>query len=590
MRWLAIPFAFLQFALFTPSAGGPLPFPRWPVAFGVAAVLLATNLVSMRMTRGNDAEALRRWGVVATALDTTCVVVVMVLFGFDEDTRMWPLATFPIIEGAMREQFRGSMGTWVYAAGAYTIEQVLRLPTREDPAAWIGAIPWGVGILLFVAMGVGILASRLDVAMRRLVDETDRLRSLASLGANITAERRTSGVFDGIIAAGMQLMGVDAGFVLELRAGDKWVRRSSLGPDADDGTELVSEQLSELAGTLEGPTAVDPHGVLLDVCRSVDQEARQVIVMPIRRGIALIGLVGLVSRDAERILLSEEYDTLRLLGTQATVAIENAHLAETEERTIRELRELDEIKDDFLGILTHELRTPMTAIAGFADILERHGDSLPPEKRAEFLRTIKRNTTHLTTLMDEVLDATKSERTELQYSLVPVQISDTIIAVAEQTVLASDDHRLDLQIEPDLPLALADRLRVRQVAANLLSNAVKYSPDGGAVTVSVGRSGDTIEVSISDEGLGIPEASRDRLFEKFSRLHSDAGIRGTGLGLYLTKQLVEAMGGEITVESVEGEGTTFRFCLPIADDTPSGALPEMELPEPAPPRHPARSG
>jgi len=231
-------------------------------------------------------------------------------------------------------------------------------------------------------------------------------------------------------------------------------------------------------------------------------------------------------------------------------------------------RLVEQVKSDFVSTVSHELRTPLTSIYGFAETLLRQDVMFGEEERQTFLRYIASETQRLTTIVDTLINVARLDTGDLQVNLAEMDVRDVVGQVIE-TVAAADvnGHRFVLEL-PDDPLAAqADPEKLRQVCAILVDNALRYSPEGGAVTVGATRRQDTVEVSVADEGIGIPQADQDQIFRKFYR-GADADVRagagGTGLGLFIARGLVTAMGGRIWVSSREGEGSRFAFELPAA--------------------------
>ena len=231
-------------------------------------------------------------------------------------------------------------------------------------------------------------------------------------------------------------------------------------------------------------------------------------------------------------------------------------------------RLVEQVKTDFVSTVSHELRTPLTSIYGFAETLLRQDVMFGEEERETFLRYIASESQRLTSIVDTLLNVARLDTGDLQVNLAETDVRDVVGQVLD-TVSATEvnGHRFVVDL-PDEPLAAtADPEKLRQVCSILVDNALRYSPDGGTVTVGAARRQDTVEVSVADEGIGIPQSDQEQIFRKFYR-GSDAELRagagGTGLGLFIARGLVTAMGGRIWVSSREGEGSRFAFELPAA--------------------------
>jgi PAS domain S-box-containing protein len=229
-------------------------------------------------------------------------------------------------------------------------------------------------------------------------------------------------------------------------------------------------------------------------------------------------------------------------------------------------RQLDQLKSDFVATVSHELRTPLTSIYGFAETLLRSDVSFPDEDRRTFLGYIASESERLTRLVDGLLSVTRLEAGGVELDLADVDVSEVLREIViRQSERARDTHQVDLNVPAEPLVAAADRDKLRQIVLNLVDNAIKYSPSGGTVTVTGRRQLDTVEIRVRDEGIGISAADQRNLFRKFFRADArmTRGIRGIGLGLYLTRGFVTAMGGRIRVESEAGTGSTFIVELPL---------------------------
>lgn len=240
-----------------------------------------------------------------------------------------------------------------------------------------------------------------------------------------------------------------------------------------------------------------------------------------------------------------------------------ARLAEQNEQ----LLELDRMKDEFVALVSHELRTPLTSILGYLELAREEGE-LSDDVR-HFLDVAERNSHRLLRLVSDLLFIAQVQSGKLNLDICPVDLSRLVRECVETALPRAAEKEIELTVEADGTCPLrGDPTRLGQVLDNLVSNAVKFTPDGGTIRVRLCRNGSGAVIEVEDSGLGIPEAELGRLFERFYRTSTvtHLAIQGTGLGLPITKAIVEAHGGAIEVESEEGAGTTFRVALPSGEE------------------------
>lgn len=243
-------------------------------------------------------------------------------------------------------------------------------------------------------------------------------------------------------------------------------------------------------------------------------------------------------------------------------------------RDVTEERALETLRSDFVSTASHELRTPMTSISGAARTLLRHGEQLPPQRHRDFLEMIVAESDRLARIVDQILVASRIEAGKVDVSFE--RCDATGIA---RSVVESAKHRAPpgIELHLDAPDALevdCDPDRLRQVLGNILDNAIKYSPDGGDVRIELHGEEDTVRFVVQDEGMGFEPAAAEAIFERFHRLdpQQTRGIGGTGLGLYIARELVRRMGGRIWAESERGRGAAFSFELPrVREQLPASA-------------------
>jgi signal transduction histidine kinase/DNA-binding response OmpR family regulator len=237
-------------------------------------------------------------------------------------------------------------------------------------------------------------------------------------------------------------------------------------------------------------------------------------------------------------------------------------------RDVTQERELDRMKTEFVSQVSHELRTPLTAIKGFTELVLDGDAGDINEEQTEYLGIVKSNVDRLMALINDLLDIARIESGRVQLKIAPVDLDELVKLVGQsmRPLVQGKDQTLRTEIEPNLPVVMADRDRVVQVLTNLVSNAHKYTPAGGSILVRAHTVDGMVKIEVQDNGMGIPAEDVPRLFSRFFRVDSSLTreIGGTGLGLSIVKSIVELHGGAVTVDSVQGEGSTFDFTLPLA--------------------------
>jgi signal transduction histidine kinase len=284
--------------------------------------------------------------------------------------------------------------------------------------------------------------------------------------------------------------------------------------------------------------------------------------VPIKRDGAIRGLLTLKSQAANA-LNDEDIEFMERLADRAGVAIKNAQL-------YQDIQTANKAKSDFISVVTHELRLPMTSIRGYTDLIASGMVGPLTEQQEQFLGVVKRNLDRMNILIRDLEDINRIESGRMPFNLTLVDLHEVVTDVAESMseATAAKEQSVTVVFGDDFPPVYADPTRLSQVMTNLLSNAHKYSPDGGEIVIEVKGNGRVATVSVIDNGIGISAENQAKLFTQFFRAE-DPEVRqqlGWGLGLSIVKKMVEAQGGEISFESELGKGSTFTFTVPFAPE------------------------
>jgi signal transduction histidine kinase len=241
--------------------------------------------------------------------------------------------------------------------------------------------------------------------------------------------------------------------------------------------------------------------------------------------------------------------------SQASVALDNAKLYE-------EIQVLNSKKDEFIGLASHELKTPMTSLNGYLQIIDR---SLPADdKNKLFIQKALSQINKLSGLISDLLDVSKIEAGKLPFTYAAFNLPQLIEEVVDLMQYSTKSHRIIICSDIDDLLVNADRQRIEQVVINLISNAIKYSPQADHINVSVSRQDNNAVVTVQDFGIGINKEQHDRIFSRFYRVDDVAShISGLGIGLYISNEIITRHQGKLSVDSETGKGSTFKFEIPL---------------------------
>ena len=296
---------------------------------------------------------------------------------------------------------------------------------------------------------------------------------------------------------------------------------------------------------------------------STNRDGRQVLCIPLREAGHVLGTVLICSSVSMFELNARQEADLGEIARLAGVAL--ASRIESDLAREQARAEAAEVRFDMIGMLAHEMRTPLASIKGYASALLLEELELDSDTLREFLQAIDEESDRLNQMVTHLLDSTVIEAGALELQREPVSMPPLIRKTTDTMSRRTDRHRIITSFTDDLVPVFADEDRVQQVLINLIDNAIKYSPDGGLIVVRCRRINDELLVQVSDQGIGIAPEHLNKLFERFFRTEQRRalGVSGTGLGLPIADALVRAHGGRIWAESTVDHGTTLSFTLPI---------------------------
>jgi signal transduction histidine kinase len=424
------------------------------------------------------------------------------------------------------------------------------------------------------------LLSELQERTKELTRSVGELTALSDVSRALSSTLDLATVLTIIVARAVQLSRVDGGVVFEYdAAAEEFVQRVA----TETGGALAEVRrttrfrkgegvLGRTAITLEPAQVPDitVPGAYESRLREnlIESGIRAILAVPMVREDRLIGCLA-VTRNHPGEFPAETIELMRTFATQSALAIQNARLFRELADKSRQLEVASQHKSEFLANMSHELRTPLNAIIGFSEVLSERMFGELNDKQDEYLKDIHASGQHLLSLINDILDLSKIEAGRMELELLDfdlsVVIDNALMLVRERA--ARRGIALHRTVDERLGPIQGDERKIRQVLLNLLSNAIKFTPEGGRIEVGAKPVNGSIEVSVTDTGVGIAPEDQEAVFEEFRQVGTaDKKVEGTGLGLTLSRKFVELHGGRIWVKSQVGGGSTFTFTVPVRRD------------------------
>ncbi len=597
VRWFGV---FLGVYLVSQTNTGFPPFASG-VTLGFAYTLisllaLGNVVITMVVRRVTSLESLKRLGLAAFLFDAVIVFGIAWAYSYDPRGSQWVVMYILPLEGALRYQLRGALA----AVGLSLVNEFAREAylaarfTAPNPSEFIPAYQFQVANVVYRVGLQAIIASVAGFMSRSLARQRDKAseaaRRFEEVARRESAARAELAAFNTAILTGvaaedlersLRLMaaaiGRDLGFesfTILLREGDELAVKGMYGMPFYEGRIPIGQGVTGAVASTGKPLNVG------DVRRfdgyiEADPDMRSEMAVPMRIGEELIGVVDVESREPDAFDEGSLGVLTRLADQIALVAHSNRLLSQ-ERETIRRLQELDQMKLDFVAITSHELRTPITAIRGFVKTLLRNRDRLTPDQVENFMNIIDRQSARLARLVEDLLFVSRIEAGAIRLQMEEVDLAGFLREAVE--AVGEGRTRIHLRVDPEDARVVIDPQRVDQIVRNLIENALKFSDPGTPVELEGCVASDQVEISVVDHGTGIAPEDLPNIFDRFHQAgHAmTREAEGAGLGLYITKRLVEAMGGTIAVTSAPGEGATFGVILPnrataVSEDGPTAA-------------------
>lgn len=427
----------------------------------------------------------------------------------------------------------------------------------------------GLFVYLGVAMATAVLMSRLRAESEAALRENQRTTLLYDLNRSLvgdvtlepllqTIARRVVDIYG---SASCRILIGDVDEPLGVRAaypdgGSGRVDRQALAMAHYAIDHRVPAGMGVAASRIR-----QPHGTVHTAAPATVRSGN-VLYIPIAASGRSLGVLEVSGRPGGGRFTKDDERLLTSFADQVALAIERTRLTEEATRAAV-LVESDRLKSAMLAAVSHDLRTPLAAIKASASTLLDRSVEWTPDARGELLEAIEEETDRLTLMVANLLDLSRIEGGALRPDRDWHDLGELISDVARQARRRAGERTIALEVPDDLPIVFIDYVEIAQVLVNLIGNAINYSADGTIITVGVVTEPDVLEVSVRDQGIGIPSNRLPKVFTAFYRAHDGGPVAGSGLGLAICKGLVEAHGGRIWAESVEGEGTTMTFTLPL---------------------------
>ena len=485
-------------------------------------------------------------------------------------TQLWSVALFVLIA------VLGVIG--LYWAGYDVLPEAFQLGDVSGYVVVVLAGGFVLAFLLYVVdkesrlRGLSTMLVEERVLSAALSNRLSEISALSEVGKALNTTLDLTDVLNLILTSALELLGATEGSIMLLEDDKQNLQVVSyLGPSPEtvmQGRGKVGEGIAGTVAASRQPMLIHEDRIDASLKDAVHPERNihSAMCVPLVRNEELLGVLNLTETQGHRTFTAQDLNALGLFAEHAAIAIGNASLFEKERETVARLEELDQLKSDFVSSVSHELKTPLTAIIGAAKTVSRKGAVMEPEQHAAFLDMIERQGHRLLKLVEDVLTTAQIESGQPRLTRELLDLRALAEDVREDLLATKigADREIAIECDPEKPQAWGDQVGLHHVVSNLVENALKYSDPATRVTIRVVETPEEARFEVADEGAGITHEKLDHIFERFHQVDSSSTRRvgGFGLGLFIVKNLVDALGGQIDVQSTPGVGSVFTVRFP----------------------------
>ncbi|HYZ11705.1 MAG TPA: ATP-binding protein [Actinomycetota bacterium] len=485
------------------------------------------------------------------------------------------------VQSRRRQLFRLLLLVLIMVGAGVVLVSIAERLLGQQPPAWLSPDVVRVAfVLLAVAFAIYVHEKEraLERTERALIEErvlstalssrVGELTAISQAGRAVASTLSLGDVLQLILRSAQDLLGATEGSVMLFDETKSSLRiAASVGLSADAAKQTIPIGEGVAGWVAEFREAVILRGDVSDprFRRLVpkDRPVRYAMSAPLYARSEPVGVLNISVSNGERVYSEHDLRALTVFAEHAAIAIANARLFELERAASERLAEVDARRREFLAVVTHDLKSPLTSIIGYVRLLNQLGENATVEQAREFNRVIEKQATRMLDMIEQLLMATSIEEGARVLSREPMDLRAIIGEEVAAFAGVLGDRVIDMRIPVELPTVYGDRSAIEHILANLLDNAVKYSPDGTAIEVMARPEPDEIRVSVGNDGKGIPEEELPRIFDRYKRGDGAAREGSVGLGLFIVRSLTLGHGGRVWAENRDGGGTRITFTLPL---------------------------